>query len=78
MFGDRRHPRASRMSYALANKEDAIIQRVEAEIAKGAPAAKINTLMFDGVVICMPKNLEWVSERRARWSWTRCSTSSDS
>ncbi len=49
MFSDRRNPTATRMHFALASMEDAILQDVEAAILESADA-KINVYMFDGAI----------------------------
>ena len=50
MFATRRNPRASKMHYALASVEDAILKDVEQEVLN-IPSASINTLLFDGALV---------------------------
>ena len=56
MFGDRRRPRATRLSYALASREDQIIRDAESSIASEMPDAKVVALMFDGFVVWVPRD----------------------
>jgi len=54
-FGSRRNPKATRMHFALASIEDAIIQSIERKI-QGTIGARINVLMFDGIVLTIPRH----------------------
>ena len=56
MFSDRRSPRASRLSYALASQEDMIVSKVQHSLRSNLPTATVSTLMFDGMVVCIPAN----------------------
>ena len=51
MFKDRPIPTASRLHYAIASVEDAIVSAAEDALALAVPSAKIMTYMFDGAVV---------------------------
>lgn len=51
LFKDRRNPVASRLHYALAATEDAILSALEQAVAEAFPASRFTTYMFDGAVV---------------------------
>ena len=52
MFGDRAHPQATRLFYALSSFEDTIVgdihKRIQAQLGE---AAEVTTYMFDGLIV---------------------------
>ena len=50
MFGDRRSPKATRIHFALASIEDAILEDVETSLRAEVNEARFITYMFDGCV----------------------------
>ena len=53
MFAERRCPKASRLSYALASLEDTIITSLEEEISNSLPTSRVVYLICDGLVLRM-------------------------
>ena len=55
LFGDRRNPRGTRISYALQKLETAALQKLIKDLQR-VPGVKIQALMFDGAIIVIPDN----------------------